>query len=1363
MVKGTTDSQGFAKMMIPEKITDSRNLMVMGSRGEQHAYGAYGFYNGASDTMSTYFYTDRPVYRLGQTVYYKGIARTKSMNGFKNPGGNMTVSVTVEDPDNNAIHTDSFKTNAHGSFHGLIEVPKEGKTGAYQVTFQYPDDSQDYERFEVAEYRKPEYQVDVIPLEPRVVAGSKVKARVKASYYFGAPVTNAKVKYTIYSSIDWAGRYNLMDRPSYYSYFDGWDHEDESYYDGGYSGDYVSEGTAMTDENGEAIVEFDTRRSNFDPSRPWEYDRYDRRYKVEAEVADISRLAVLGSGAVQVTNGAFGMFVHPDSYVAKVGEPIGADIEAVSYADQRPMANTPVKVQLYRRVYDRNKGEYRGIQVYEERSVSTDDKGHVHVQFDTKPEFVTDDYDILAVAEDQNRNKIIDESSVWVVSANSPFRLSNEQAQKEPLSVKLDKEVYKPGDVAKVMITAPVTGTEGAQAIVSVEGAKLYSYQVVNMTATGQLVELPLKIDYAPNVFVTVTFVGKKHQYYNSSTMIKVSPEDRFLHVAVETDKPKYKPGDLATYTVSAKYADGKPAANTELSLAVVDESIFAIRPDATQDIRKFFYSRNQNMVSTMCSFPEEYSGGPNKIEPRVRKDFRDTAAWLPDLVTNKDGVAKATIKMPDNLTTWRATVRAISMNTDVGSTVQKVISTQDLILRLALPRFFTQGDEGYITAVVHNYTDKPQAVQLTLNPSSEFKVKDSLVQKLLVYPDKAQRFNWPVNCQGTGDAVVACKAIGDTAADAMESKIPVLPLGIQEFVSKSGVISADDETITIQDAMPSDAVPGSVKHHVYMSSSALGPLLGNFHTLIDYPYGCTEQTMSRLMPAVVAIRMNQTLGLPLTAADKKKFQDVYKMSMEKLNGYQHEDGGWGWWSNDESQMNLTALVMDGYGLLKEAGYKVDPDREKNAKKWLLDNTNKLYKQMSDSKKKPDRWTDTERSIDMARAYAVLGKNGVKVPSQVREWLISQRNKMTPETLAFYSMTFEKQGEHDIARTFYDRLIELSNVVTSDSGNLLDWSPSKQMMVKIFGSDSSYYSYRYTDVETTALALEAVLKMEPDNADRIESIKRWILMHRGKDGWSNTKTTAEVFRAFMDAELAQKKSGNAPDFVADVMVGSIPAQHSAFSNKSIMEPEKDILLPTKRADGKVAIHKKGPGKLYYTSMMTYYRQIKPGEFVAQKSMPDGLKMRREFFKLVPGKPDSSGYVKFKAEALPNRTVKAGETILMKVYVESPTEVPYTYLKAPLPSGAEVVENDQRGDSAQEEGEDKKDTYEWGNWWWTHQDVMDDHLAFFVTEFNRGKSEFHQMVRMEIPGKFQMNPVYMEGMYTNQVRAHSQADVITVTE
>ncbi|MBX9686137.1 MAG: carboxypeptidase regulatory-like domain-containing protein, partial [Candidatus Obscuribacterales bacterium] len=619
-----TGKDGFVEFGVGNSLSKgcNANLIVCGFKGEQHAYGGMSMYRSAGEQHKTYFYTDRPIYRLGQSVCFRGICRDLEGNGFKNPG-ELSLNISLEDPDNTQIWSGKLKTNKFGTFNGVLEIPKEGKTGAYQINITYPDGSSSYERIEIDEYRKPEYKVEVTPIDTRVSAGSKARARIKAVYYFGAPVTNAKVKYTIYSQNDWYGRYRLMSRPDYYDYFDDWDSSGSDYY---YGGDYVSEGEVQTDAAGEAIVEFDTKDGSSDLEGIFDSSYEDKRYKVEVEVTDISRLSVLSSGFVSVTKGDFVLFVEPKSYIAKVGERISSNVRAVDYSGN-PVANRTIRMQLLRRLWDRNDHYYRGTKIYEELDVKTDKDGKAHVDFDTKAKFQTDTYYIVGSATDDGGHSIRQSQSIWVASDNEPYYLASDDAQKEPLSVKLDKEVYKPGETIRAMISAPVTGKEGAQAIVSVEGVQLYNYRTVDLKASATLVEIPVEKAYSPNVYVAVTFVSAKRQFYTANQMVKVAPQSNFLNITVTPDKVKYHPGDMATYTLKALSNDGKPAANVELSLGVVDESIYAIRAETAGDIRKFFYSQRSNNVTTICSFPEEYSGGPNKIEPRVRKDFKDTAA----------------------------------------------------------------------------------------------------------------------------------------------------------------------------------------------------------------------------------------------------------------------------------------------------------------------------------------------------------------------------------------------------------------------------------------------------------------------------------------------------------------------------------------------------------------------------------------------------------------------------------------------------------------------------------------------------------------------------------------------------------------
>jgi len=958
-------------------------------------------------------------------------------------------------------------------------------------------------------------------------------------------------------------------------------------------------------------------------------------------------------------------------------------------------------------------------------------------------------------------------TSIWVANERYPYVAPTaDDAQKQALEINLDKKVYKAGDTAKIMVTAPLQGKEGVEAIVSVEGTHIYSYKLTPLNATAQLIEVPIKKEYVPNAFISVTFVGKKHQFYTTEKMIRVSPQDNFLNITVTSDKQKYKPGEKATYTIKAQKLDGTPAPNTEVSLGVVDESIYAIRPDSTENIQKFFYSRRSNWVVTSSSFPEEYSGGPDKTEPRVRKDFRDTAQWLPDLKTNKDGIAIATIKLPDNLTTWRATVRGVDMLTDVGAAVQKITVSQDLIVRLGMPRFFTQDDQGLVSAIVHNYTDRPQSVKVTFTPSPEFSTKIALVQTLNVAPDKASRFDWPITVTQPGTGTVRIKAVGQTASDAVEQKIPIRPLGIPAFSIKGGVITEDNGSVQLPIGLPKDAEPGTQKFQVSLASSSIGPVLGNFDTLIDYPYGCTEQTMSRMVPSIVAFKLHKALGLPITNKMSEKFDDVYGKSISKLEGYRHADGGWGWWQNDDSQPYLTSLVLENLQLMNSTGRYADPHKEwlQGGVKYLKTGLAALQKQLSDPRLvKEYYWWDwyqfEEYSTDMSYSLYTISLFE-KPPVAETKWVMERYTQLPPEGLAYLTMALRNSGDKANAQKVYDRLISIANI----NGDYTDWDHTPAMIKRLWSKGSTDWSYRFTGVESTALALRAVLAMEPENSKRIEAIKQWLLLqHDNKDGWENTKTTSAVFEVLLQEELMARSKWPV-NFTTDATMQEKLLSQFIFNPSDTYKPEKMFNVPIGFTPQTLTITKKGTGRLYYSSLMTCFRKLRAGDNIDDKATPAGLKLERKFFRVVPEATKSDGSIHFRTMPITDGKIKEGETVLMKIYVNAPVALPYVMIEAALPSGAEVADKGIEDQNLHgENGEGSPYEGDWGIPWWTHQDVLDDRIVFFATSMPAGKSEFHTMLRMESPGTLNVDPVSIEGMYTKKVRGYSQLDSLTVGE
>lgn len=1359
---GNTGSDGFVRFPVSaaQRQKNSYEFLAYAETGRNRAFGGVDYWNDSNSNYQTYFYTERPIYRLGQMVYFKGISRLKTSDGFKTPKAGLPLSVVVEDPDNNKVWEGKLTANAHGTFHGTYQVPQDGKTGAYQITVTYPDRTESYHRFEVAQYRKPEYQVDVLPLDSRITAGSKAKARIRATYYFGAPVANARIKYSIYADTDWSGRYRLMPRPDYYGYYDDWESDDEYYQDQSYAGAFISEGYAQTDESGEALIEFDTQPVQVAKNEPYGGDYLDKRYTIQAEVTDLSRIAVVGSGTQLVTAGDFTLFVQPDNYVEKAGSPVTATITAVDYQGQ-PVTNREVSASLIRWNWDRVKEEYRGSTVLGTVSATTDAQGKARVTLPTTDRYFTDGYYLTAEAKDNAGHAIYDQSSIWIASENNPYVRTGESAQQEAFSVKLDKKVYQPGDVARAMITAPLSGKENAQVIVAIEGGKLHEVRTIPMNTTARMVEIPLKTEFAPNVYVTATLVGPKHQLYSQSEMVKVSPENHFLNITMTTDKAKYKPGETATYTIKALYPNGKPAKDTELSLGVVDESIYAIRPEAARDIRKFFYSRVENAVSTFSSFPEEYSGGPDKIEPKVRKDFRDMAAWLPVLITNAQGIATAKVKLPDNLTTWRATVRGINTQTDVGSAVSKVVATQDLIVRLALPRFFTQHDQGYLTAIVHNYTDKPQTVTLTMKVSEQFQTREALLQKLAVKPDGAERYGWPVDVAQSGDGHVLVKAVGQTAGDAMEMKVPVRPLGIEMVESSSGILKTDLASLRIPLKIPAGTSPELTKVLLSVSASAIGPVLGSFDTLIDYPYGCTEQTMSRLMPSVIAAELSQNLGLPLNSALSKRYETVTVQALAKLRDYHNADGGWGWWQADQSDPYLTAYVMEGLHLLRTTGTHLPDGLDEGGVDWLKKSSNSLTLQLSDKKIASEKTLQLNRMIDLAYMQYVLSLYEQKPAAKTRVLLLEKATGMPPEALAYATLAFKQLGDAKAAGQTYQALNRLADI----SAGMRNWDHTIQLQQRL-NLKNQDYTYRFTGVESTALGLRATVAMEASSKssvadERIEAIERWLILQRDKDGWANTKTTAQVLRALMEATIAQGK----PQDVNFTATSNLWQAVKRFTAQTLYDPEQTTATTISQVpDGAIQLDKHGPGRLYYSSLLQYMLPLKPGDSVAQQAMPQGLQIRRAFYRIQAEPVGPEGTMRFKAHEISDHRVRSGETVLMKVLVDSPVALPYVIVDIALPSGGEVVSNDPKASLVDTtDAEDNQMNGDWGSWWWTHQDILDDRVVMFASGMPAGKSEFYALVRMELPGTFQMNPVSLQGMYSKRVHAYSALDQLQVTE
>jgi len=757
-----------------------------------------------------YIYTDRPIYRPSQQVFFKGILR-QDRKGFYNVVAGQDVQVTIRDAADSPIYEKTLRTSRFGTFHDHLTLGEEPSLGSYRIIARI-EGSEYYGYFEVAEYRKPEYKVAVTPSKAMALVGEKVQARIQATYYFGAPVANAKVTYNVYKSY-------------YYSYpeeeLEPWaDYYEEDYSNYGY-GEVILQGEALTDAQGMALVDIPTRREQ---EGGYDGDN-ENKYTIEVEVTDASMRSAKGTGSFIVAPGAFQIGIVGDYIVARPDEKVTLQLQARRF-DGNPQANTGITLRLARWGWSEGEEEPEGKQPSAQAlgQVVTDAKGKASFTF--TPDRIGH-FRVRAESQDEHGNPVKSSFYLWVAREGEDFP----DYQGGSLEVVADKKIYERGDKAKLLIT---TTAKGAYALITIERDDIHNYQVIPIEGHSKLITVPIEDYFIPNMFVSVCIVREK-DLLQREVRLNVAPKRRFLNVAIKPDKGLYRPGEEATYRIVTADTRGRPV-SAEVSLAVVDEAIFALRPEVAKDIRKFFWGPRPNRVSTNFSFPDFYPGGADKFGAgtRVRKYFPDTAFWTADIVTDRRGRARVAFQMPDSLTTWRATARAITPGTLVGQQVQKVVVSKDLLVRLQTPRFFTQKDRLVVSALVHNYTWRDQEVKVKL-VARGLDLLDEAVRSLKVPRQGIRQAAWHVRAARAGEAFLTVHSQGQTASDAMELAVPVLPHGIGRFERKAGPVERE---ISIPMKLPPEAIPETIRLSVRLTPTFVSAMLGTLDFLATYPFG---------------------------------------------------------------------------------------------------------------------------------------------------------------------------------------------------------------------------------------------------------------------------------------------------------------------------------------------------------------------------------------------------------------------------------------------------------------------------------------------------------------------------------------------
>ncbi|MDT7542190.1 MAG: alpha-2-macroglobulin [Acidobacteriota bacterium] len=1288
---------------------------------------------GDSSNFHGYLYTDRPVYRTNQKVYFKGILRKRTEKGYQLPKG--AVAVSVEDANGAKVFEQQMTLSSRGTFSGEVNLDEDAPLGTYSVVAESTDGTA-RGSFEVMEYKKPEYKVAVTTPQKFIPAGSSMKFNVSAKYFFGSPVTKADVKYYIYRSRYYPSFFKEPTDPL--EDFGVEDSKDDTSgnYEGGDS--MVEEGDGKLDSSGQLLVDFKVPEPG--GKQAWDYT-----YRLEAQVTDAARREMSASGEFTGVRGTTVADAETEHYVYFQGDTAKILVHTRDYDGKPKPANVTLKFveQTWERIEKNDYGyTYNDYKLHENElssaSVQTNDQGEASVDYKVDH---PGDIQIKAIINEGGKQITSLGGSVWIADRNGEWTDYSYQGE-DQIKLVPDKKSYKVGETAHVLALLP---KEKAHLLVTTELMSVMSVREIDTTGRAAVIDIPVDSKFAPNIFLNVTYV-RNGEMYTAEESIVVPPRDRLLKLDIIPNKSEYKPRETVSYTVVAHNGDGTPAANAEVSLGVVDEAIYSVAPDSAEDIRRDFYGRRYNEVTTSYSTNYSFTGyagnkpiklaenkrayqladfknDANLVEPVVRKLFKDTAYWAPAVVTGADGKATVNVQLPDNLTTWRATARAVTADTRVGVTTSKVVERKDVIIRLAMPRFLTAGDTVTISGIAHNYLSTDKTTQISLNVTGA-QLLDPQTQTVTIPHNGEHRIDWRVTAPQTGSLTLLGKALTDAESDAVQMDMPIVPRGLKQTAGQTLTLAGEgDEEKTFTINLPSNADPHYRTLRVEAAPSVASTLFGALDYLTSYPYGCTEQTMSSFLPTVIVANTLKDVQQS-SIRDTNNIGRKVKKGLDRLYKFQHDDGGWGWWKDDATDPFMTAYVVDGLFLASKAGYTIDDARMMKARE-------KLGGLIISGK------TDDGKDIDMeTRAYMIYSYSETGgVDARYVDDLFNNRGRLQPYGRALLALTLKQRGDSARAHEVATEIERTASQTDFDA----HWESKRKPMLDFTEENNT---------EATALSVKALAQLSPQSSV-LPKAARWLVSNR-RNGyyWQSTKQTAFAIYGLTDyLKVSEELS---PDYALEVYVGNdqvltqqiTPTEAKSGKSYTITRKNDQVGNSTQ-----VRVVKHGHGVVYLSATLDY---ATTEETVAPQSA-SGIKLTREYLRLVID--DSGDKPKWKTEPL-GGDLHSGDTIVSRLTLEG-GPAPYLLIEDPIPAGCEQVE---------EVGGFNLDHTEegWTNWY-SNREFRDERTALFLNYFGGGKAVFQYAMRVQEPGDFRVAPARVQLMYQPSVQSNTASGKLTILD
>ncbi|VAW31131.1 hypothetical protein MNBD_CHLOROFLEXI01-3160, partial [hydrothermal vent metagenome] len=717
-----------------------------------------------------------------------------------------------------------------------------------------------------------------------------------------------------------------------------------------------------------------------------------------------------------------------------------------------------------------------------------------------------------------------------------------------------------------------------------------------------------------------------------------------------------------------------------------------------------------------------------------VRQDFPDTAFWQASLTTDADGQATVEIPLPDNLTTWRLSSKAVTADTLVGQNEVDIITTLPLLIRPITPRFFTVGDMVEIGAIVHNNTGEEletavslQAVGVTLNGASS--------QTVTVLANGQTVVRWPVTIDNVAGVDLTFLVEGGGYSDASKptfgdgGDIPVYRYNADDIVATAGQLDENGRRVEAILLPPGvDVEQGEVA--ITLSPSLAAALVDSIelNNELDIVSNCAYAVTDRLLPNAALLRLGQRLDAANLDGEKVvQSETIVQESISQLEQLVLPDGGWSWCSSVESNPWLTGYALFGLAQARELGYTVKGSVLENAANYLVQQLIVPSPQLTAA--------DVNRQ---AFFLYVLAQLDADIVPDLDRLVDENRQLLDPYARALVALAYANLGVTDgRVQTLLNDLND--SAIVSATGT--HWEDA-----------SRDFRNLNSDVRGTAIVLQTLAQLDP-NSPLLPGAVRWLMAARGAGGrtaqlWSTSHETAWTILSLTEWLAASGELEANYDYSLNVNLQ--PVTDGRFTTNSITDsrafslPIGDLLAD--EANFFDFSRGAGNGRLYYAM---YLNSSIGMDFVT--AVNRGISVERVYYDAACD-PEAE-------TCEPISQIEAGQQVRVVLNIIAENDLVYAMIEDPIPAGTEALDPGLNINSATQGGETTRidEAYRpgyWGWWYFNQIEFRDERVLFLANFLPAGTYQYSYFLQATIPGVYQVRPTFARQTFFPEVNGRS---------